>query len=121
MGYLWQHYYGEHNSVGFRNEIISFLIPFLTHVLVQPTTFEFSLKVTLFVCSVVCLFLFDSYIANEWIGMTSASSLGHSAIYEVSTFQNQGQSTELLTRQMKCSTFKCLSDFLADIGCFVPV
>lgn len=94
MVYLWQGYYGEHNSVGFWNEIISFLIPFLTHVFVHPTTFEFSLKVTLFVClfvrSFVCLFLFDSYIANEWIGMTSANSLGHSAIYEVSTFSKSG-------------------------------
>lgn len=72
--------------MGFQNEIISFFIPFLTRGFDQPTTFEFSLKVTLF----VCLFLFDSYIANGWIGMTSTNSLGNSAIYEISTFSKSG-------------------------------
>lgn len=88
--YLWQRYYGEHSSVGFRNEIISFLVPFLTHVFVHPTTLEFSLKVTLFVYSVICLFLFDFYIANGWAGITSANSVGHSAIYEICTISKSG-------------------------------
>lgn len=48
-------FYGGRNSREFRNELISFLFSFLTRVLVHPTTFEFSLKVTLFIYLILVL------------------------------------------------------------------
>lgn len=73
MVYFWQHYYGGHNSVGLRNKLIPFLIPFLTHVFVHSATFEFSLRLLL---SLLLFFVFYTYSTMARSGQHKLDSLG---------------------------------------------